>query len=406
MSVYDPSPVVISFVSAPCGAGKTRSTCQHIAERAQFQNFLYVAPSKDLLKQTLGELQRLGVSAKIITSDSHPKRVKAEVIDFIRRARDQGEVLLITWSAFIDLPYFHRPEFWTVVIDEVPQVDRFYPLMLPFNHGFLIEHFELFPTSNEGISLVRPKNPGVLKRVLERAPDDVNEVFREISWDVASPKKEVFVDLESWLRVTQVREVSQEKSQNVVYFLSMLRPDQFSRFGDAIFLGANIEDSLLYHWFQKKGAKFKRQNQIAANLRSQHRDLGKRSTKVYYFAEDQNFSKTLAKKEAIGGGRIIDAMDRLAVETFAGEPFLYVPQQRQEVRDRECRPWGKDLEHRLSRSQCLSGLPQHLHLGRPEPGTEALQDAGGLRAGLGDGSQVYLWGGGLSGGHEDFSQEP
>ena len=71
----------------------------------------------------------------------------------------------------------------------------------------------------------------------------MNEVFRELSWDVASPKKEVFVDLESWLRVTQVREVSEEKSQNVVYFLSMLRPDQFSRFGGAIFLGANIEDS-------------------------------------------------------------------------------------------------------------------------------------------------------------------
>ena len=33
----------------------------------------------------------------------------------------------------------------------------------------------------------------------------------------------------------------------------------------------------------------------------------------------------MAKREAIGGGRIIDAMDRLAVETFVGEPFLYVP---------------------------------------------------------------------------------
>jgi hypothetical protein len=110
----------------------------------------------------------------------------------------------------------------------------------------------------------------------------------------------------------------------VVYFLSMLRPDQFSRFGDAIFLAANIEDSLLYHWFQKKGAKFKKQDQIAANLRSQHRDFSKRF-KVYYFADDLTFSKTLSKKEAIGGGTIIDAMDRLAVETFAGEPFLYVP---------------------------------------------------------------------------------
>ncbi len=149
----------------------------------------------------------------------------------------------------------------------------------------------------------------------------MNEVFRELSWDVLSPKKEVFVDEKSWLRVTQLREVSEEKSHNIVYFLSMLRPDQFS---NAILLGANIEDSLLYHWFGEKGAKFKREEEIAENLRPQSSALGRRLT-IHYFAEDQTFSKTLAKKEAIGGGTIIDAMDRLAVETFAGEPFLYVP---------------------------------------------------------------------------------
>ncbi len=72
---------------------------------------MYVAPSKDLLKQTLGEFERLGVSAKIISSDTHPKRVKAEIIEFLRNADDHGQVLLITWSAFIDLPYFHSPSF-------------------------------------------------------------------------------------------------------------------------------------------------------------------------------------------------------------------------------------------------------------------------------------------------------
>ena len=179
--------------------GKDQINLSAHCRKSRVWKLLVRGPFKGPPEADLGELQRLGVSAKIITSDSHPKRVKAEVIDFLRRARDQGEVLLITWSAFIDLPYVHRPEFWTVVIDEVPQVDRFYPLMLPFNHGFLIEHFELFPTSNEGLSLVRPKKSGSLKRLLERAPDDVNEVFRELSWDVASPKKEVFVDLESWL---------------------------------------------------------------------------------------------------------------------------------------------------------------------------------------------------------------
>ena len=31
-------------------------------------------------------------------------------------------VLLITWNAFIDLPYFNRRDNWKIVVDELPQV--------------------------------------------------------------------------------------------------------------------------------------------------------------------------------------------------------------------------------------------------------------------------------------------
>jgi hypothetical protein len=100
----------------------------------------------------------------------------------------------------------------------------------------------------------------------------------------------------------------------------MLKPDTFN---NAILLGANVEDSLLFQWFKKKGVEFRVHEEIAKRLRPQSSNLSKRLT-ISYFAEDRTFSKTLGKGEAIGGGTIIDVMDKLAVETFAGKPFLYI----------------------------------------------------------------------------------
>ena len=135
----------VRFVSAPCSTGKTRAACQFIADNQHDGNHLYVAPSIDLLNQTLSQLTSMGVGAKLITSATHPQRVKAEIVGLVNSAPSLGMTLLITWCAYSDLPFFHHRDNWTIIIDEVPQVDRFYPLMLPHNHGLLVEHLQALP---------------------------------------------------------------------------------------------------------------------------------------------------------------------------------------------------------------------------------------------------------------------
>jgi hypothetical protein len=316
-----PSSKIIRFVSAPCSSGKTRAACLYIADHGYSANHLYVAPSIDLLNQTLKQLGDLGIDAKAITSETNPKHVRGDIIHFLKATADiSGAVLLITWHAYIDLPYFHRRENWQIIIDEVPQVDRFYPLMLPHNYRFLAEHLQPFPTNNTELYLIKPKNSYKLKQVLDSVHDDVREVFRPLLRDVMSVNKEVCADKASWDRIVERQEISKQDERNVLFFLSMLRPNPFA---GAILLGANIEASMLFPWFQKKGVRFEPEEEIADKLRALPSDLGKRLC-ISYFISDRNFSKHVAKKAAVKGRMVIDNMDALAVETFGEEPFLYV----------------------------------------------------------------------------------
>ena len=73
----------IKYVSAPCGSGKTYSTCVYIKKNLNSANYLYVAPSKVLVKQTEEELNKLGINPKVITSDGYEGRVKVEIMDFL-----------------------------------------------------------------------------------------------------------------------------------------------------------------------------------------------------------------------------------------------------------------------------------------------------------------------------------
>jgi len=77
---FFPQLKTIRYVSAPCSAGKTTAACRYIAERYSVTNYLYVAPSIQLVDQTFEELSSRGLDPLKITSDTDPKRVKAEII--------------------------------------------------------------------------------------------------------------------------------------------------------------------------------------------------------------------------------------------------------------------------------------------------------------------------------------
>lgn len=62
----------VRVVSAECSRGKTLAACKYIRERRGLSNYLYVAPTKRLLKQTRQTLEGLGVRADVIDGDNQP----------------------------------------------------------------------------------------------------------------------------------------------------------------------------------------------------------------------------------------------------------------------------------------------------------------------------------------------
>ena len=76
----------------------------------------------------------------------------------------------------------------------------------------------------------------------------MEELFREFFRDLLSHNKETFVDLDSWNRLVEKKNFSDDENLNRLFFISMLRPEAFH---NAILLGANIRDSLVYHWLTR-----------------------------------------------------------------------------------------------------------------------------------------------------------
>ena len=190
--------IKVRFVSAPCSTGKTHAACQYIRNNQYTTNHIYVAPSLELLKQTSKTMESMGVKPTVITSETHPRHVKSGIIEHLKSAYEVGEVLLITWQAYVDLPFISRPENWQVIIDEVPQLDRFHAFKLPRNLAFLTDHVDLELRSDNGrLGSLAIKDRPALEALLEAERDDVNELFRDFR-DLLSPNKLVFADVESW----------------------------------------------------------------------------------------------------------------------------------------------------------------------------------------------------------------
>lgn len=104
--------------------------------------FIYVAPSKLLLEQVRAELDALGADVVTITSDTDAGQVVKALLRHLQRFTEGGQVLLVSHQAYFGLPYFPQHGGWRALIDEVPQLDRFFTLAEPSDVALLISHLE------------------------------------------------------------------------------------------------------------------------------------------------------------------------------------------------------------------------------------------------------------------------
>ena len=197
----------------------------------------------------------------------------------------------------------------------------------------------------------------------QRKNDSVDELFREFYRDLMSPHKEMWVDVASWRRVIQGKEDADapkpsKAEKHRIHFLSTLRPHFFD---EAILLGANIEDSLLYRWLgTRHGFRFETFQPIAEKLRPAP-NIGKRLI-ISYWIPGRNATKTMYKKVDSSGTKLIDRIDRGNAAAFHGKPVLSVPNNNRKSQIDGLRN-ARKIPVRLARAQRLCQVSQYLHLG-------------------------------------------
>lgn len=311
----------IRYVSAGCGSGKTYALTRHIKNNTHNSNHLYVAPTTKMLEQTMADLESIGVSAKTINSNTNSGNVKKEIMKHFDTARSIGNVLLITWAAYSELPNFTNKSNWEIYIDEIPQVDFYQKFTIPYNQHLLSDHLEVARPINEHISLIKPKNADSLNSHLknECKLDAIINGFKTIFNHALTTNYDLFVDTLSWTNICEFKIISDTQKNNTVYLLSMLNPNLLT---GTTLLGANIEKSMLYAWMTRyHSVNFEQHYEITSSLRGNTIDPSR--LRITYFLDDKLWSKSI-KKKAYENNTYCGYIQDYVAKEFADTEYLLI----------------------------------------------------------------------------------
>lgn len=141
---------VLRYFDALAGAGKTFALVREADRLARLgHKVLFVQPTRYLIDRTIDEeVAPLTPSypVRAIHGGTNPDKVVAETVRHFQAAEQGiGEVLFVTHTAFLRLPYVERRDRWHVLIDEVPTVDVYESLALPDTHDLLTPYLDLVP---------------------------------------------------------------------------------------------------------------------------------------------------------------------------------------------------------------------------------------------------------------------
>ena len=209
-------------------------------------------PHCKLLQEAAERLRGYGIDPVVITSDTHPDAAIASILEFLETAKSNGTLLLITQQAYFALPWFPRRDNWQIIIDEIPKADSWHGVFfLPREHQWLADQLEARPWRKADLVWIRPRDEGKMKRQLEKPQDDkeLPKPFRELMKELINPNKRVFMMAHDWRKLSTGEGFSRDDDEpNAITFVSMLRPQAFQ---NAIVMGANFEQSLLYLWLTR-----------------------------------------------------------------------------------------------------------------------------------------------------------
>ncbi len=312
--------MIIKYVSAPSGGGKTHKIIARACKLAQeHERVMILQPTKELINKTVGEelLARTNPPRyRMFHQDTVVgKSVAGELTKFFNEPDDFVQIVFATHQVLPYIPFIANKSDWHLLIDEEMQVLRYRCHRIPKTHSLITDHVDLEPY-NAIYSRVAVRNRSSLENLAEnRDKDEILEILADTIRALTNRHWRTYANTEQYQRL-------QREEVKLLAFHSMLDPKIIQGFGSVFMAAANFEDTAIYKLWSPTH-RFEKDQEFCEFLRFQTHTNGHLIT-IQYVTEDQWSRKRLNSLNAPddqpnGWQRIIQAIK----DTAGDDPFLW-----------------------------------------------------------------------------------
>jgi hypothetical protein len=316
--------MLIHYVDALAGAGKTHGAIKHAIERARRgDKVAIVQPSKHLIQQSYNQAIQTAPDVMItrVDSSTNPRGVRATLITHLNRPFPEGEILFVTHAAFFGLPYWHNRAAWHVIIDEIPGIIEDLSLQVPVTHRAITQYLELHGR-NHIYSRVRARE-GTTPKLQAIADNDMDDavygIFAPTASRILNPNWLVFAHTANFERISGGAATAEENSLKL---FGLMLPTALEGFASVAVMGAMFHESVLAMVWRAQGAVFKPHPVIQNQLRYQCHTNGALLTIEYLW--DHHWSKRFRDSTLADRRTVFEASLQHACKAMAGREFIYV----------------------------------------------------------------------------------
>lgn len=318
--------MILYYVDAPCGGAKTYAAVRYAHRLARLgKKVLIVQPSILLINDTIKDVS--GLTPDVRHRAIHGQttdRVTAEVIDHLKHTAKGGEILAISHSAFMRLPFFHRKQDWHVIVDEIPQADWCAQFNIPQTHRLITD---LFVVRSDAENLTDNRYVRAFPSDRKALEAIAQNKHRDQVWDILQQFASILVS-DHWsayvLDDQYTNLIASRGEQRALLAFAHLRPSLFAGFESATIMGACLKQSVLYHLWSGMGVDFRPHRAIQKGLRYSSHQNG--SSLTIHYATSQDWSKNYRDKALSddGASTVFSRVVQRVREVFGENDFVWM----------------------------------------------------------------------------------
>ncbi|MEP4125334.1 MAG: hypothetical protein ABJL98_11520 [Lentilitoribacter sp.] len=399
-------PKLFHTVNAFAGSGKTYKALRWFLTEAMIhqRKTVIVFKSTKLIDQAHADAvafaaqKQWPIPITAIHSDISPvRRKQISVGDMIQKhllnaKADQGELLMITEVAFLNLLHWPKRYQWTCICDEIPQIAPTIKKNLPENHHLLTQHMRFIPDGEKYSRVECATGSKTALTAIAENPsrDEVNTVLAPYAQRLIHPNYDNYVLNDQLQRLLDQQ--GDPKSRQLE-LLSLLSPSVFGTgdhrtalgadngekfidaFEDVIIMGAGFDISLMANIWLGFDVEFKPHEELTKGLRYSQHTCGDRLTIKYVFetAWSKRFSDATSELNGVETTNL-DVLKQACIQVFDDDEFVFLANNDNaedakhyfgnKAKQLPNAPWGLNDYQHIHNVAILSALnPTPAHLG-------------------------------------------